>query len=187
MVAGLTYNFKVESLNAFGYSVLSQPVSIFCATIPSQPTAPVTSVSTSFVTITWATPVTNGLPITSYSIYIRKGDQLTYITNNAVCDGTSALVISQTYCVLPLSTLTSTPYSLLKGYSINAYIVATNAYGSSTPSSLGNGGVIVLVTNSPILLVNDPTVTSRSVIKFTWTAPISNGGSSILDYTITYD
>jgi hypothetical protein len=37
------------------------------------------------------------------------------------------------------------------------------------------------------LLVNDPTVTSRSVIKFTWTAPISNGGSSILDYTITYD
>lgn len=187
MVAGLTYNFKVESLNAFGYSVLSQPVSILCATIPSQPTAPVTSVSTSFVTITWATPVTNGLPITSYSIYIRKGDQLTYITNNAVCDGTSALVISQTSCVLPLSTLTSTPYSLLKGYSINAYIVATNAYGSSTPSSLGNGGVIVLVTNAPILLVNDPTVTSRSVIKFTWTAPISNGGSSILDYTITYD
>jgi hypothetical protein len=45
LTAGLTYNFKVKSLNAFGYSELSQPVSILCATKPSTPVAPTTSVT----------------------------------------------------------------------------------------------------------------------------------------------
>lgn len=73
--AGLTYNFKVESKNAYDYSALSEPVSILCATKPSKlATPPTTSVSTNMVTIDWTTPTTNGLPITAYSIYIRKGD-----------------------------------------------------------------------------------------------------------------
>jgi len=75
LTAGHTYNFKVEAYNAFGYGGFSSAKSIKCATKPSKIVAPpTTSVSTRFVTIDWTTPNSNGLPITAYSIYIRKGD-----------------------------------------------------------------------------------------------------------------
>lgn len=112
---------------------------------------------------------------------------MTYITDNSVCNGLNALVISQTSCTIPLSTLTAAPYNLLKGYSIYAYVIATNAYGSSPKSDNGNGGVIVLVPDAPINLADDPTVTTRSVIRFTWSPAASDGGSPILSYTVTYD
>jgi len=42
LMPGLTYRFKVESRNSYGYSVLSDEISILCATIPSIPATPVT-------------------------------------------------------------------------------------------------------------------------------------------------
>ena len=168
--------------------MLSSPVSILCATKPSKlAAAPVTSVTNDMVTIDWSTPTTNGLPITAYSIFIRTGDQLTYITDNSVCNGISNTVIAQTSCDIPLSTLTAAPYNLLKGYSIYAYVISTNAYGSSPASDYGNGGVIVLVPDAPINLVDNIGVTSRSVISFSWAPAASDGGTAILDYTILYD
>ena len=96
-------------------------------------------------------------------------------------------MITQTSCDIPLSTLTAAPYNLLKGYSIFAYVIATNVYGSSPQSEFGNGGVIVLIPDAPINLADDISVTSRSVIQFTWSPAASDGGTDIIDYTITYD
>jgi len=73
------------------------------------------------------------------------------------------------------------------GYSIYAYVISTNAYGSSEASDAGNGGVIVLVPDAPISLADNIAVTSRSVISFSWTPGASNGGTQILDYTILFD
>lgn len=44
----------------------------------------------------------------------------------------------------------------------------------------------MLVPDAPINLIDDIEVTSSSVIKFSWTAA-SNGGTTIIDYTILYD
>jgi hypothetical protein len=88
---------------------------------------------------------------------------------------------------VPLSTLTAGPYNLLKGYSIYVYVIAKNAYGDSPQSDYGNGGVIVLVPDAPVSLADDITVTSRSVIKFTWVPAASDGGTTVIDYTVTYD
>ena len=41
---GLTYKFRVEAKNAFGYSEPSVPVAILCATHPEAPNAPTTTV-----------------------------------------------------------------------------------------------------------------------------------------------
>jgi hypothetical protein len=43
------------------------------------------------------------------------------------------------------------------------------------------------VPDPPILLTNDATVTSATSIKFTWSDPLEDGGSPILDYDIYYD
>jgi hypothetical protein len=61
-------------------------------------------------------------------------------------------VIQNTECTLPLSKLTSTPFSLLRGYGIHIKIIAINAYGESPISVSGNGGVVVFVPNPPISL-----------------------------------
>ncbi len=71
LVAGNSYKFVVEARNSFGYSVVSSAVTILCATIPSTPVAPISTVSGPNVIINWTAPSSNGLPITSYKIYIQ--------------------------------------------------------------------------------------------------------------------
>ena len=39
---------------------------------------------------------------------------------------------------------------------------------------------------APENLANDPAVTNSGIIGITWSAPSSNGGSSIIDYQISY-
>jgi hypothetical protein len=43
LTQGLTYKFKVEARNTYGFSTLSSEVSILCATVPSVPATPMTT------------------------------------------------------------------------------------------------------------------------------------------------
>ena len=109
--------------------------------------------------------------------------------DNSVCDGTTSAVVLTgiTQCTLPLSTLTAAPYSLLLGFKISAYVVAYNDYGLSLASPIGNEGVIVLVPDAPVSPINNPAITDKSEIGFSWSDGASNGGTSVIDYRITYD
>lgn len=70
--------------------------------------------------------------------------------------------MSNSQCTVSLNQLTAAPFSLLKGYSVNIKVTATNAYGDSLISDAGSGAVIVLVPDAPTLLLNDPLVTSKT-------------------------
>jgi hypothetical protein len=85
LTPGLTYAFKVEARNSFGYSALSDPVQILCATIPSTPSAPTTSVSNADVIVTWSAPLANGTPILGYRVLIMQSN-LIYSSLDS-CDG----------------------------------------------------------------------------------------------------
>lgn len=52
------------------------------------------------------------------------------------------MVVAAEVCTIPLSVLTASPFSLSLGDNINAYLIATNAYGSSAESAIGGGAVI---------------------------------------------
>lgn len=134
----------------------------------------------------WEAPVDNGTPITGYKVYIRKAD-FTFIVDPSVCDGLDYLVMQNTQCIVLLNKLTSQPYNLMLGYSIQIKVIATNAYGDSEISEAGNGDIIVLVPDPVINLLNNPTITSDSVIGISWTDGLSNGGKEIIDYRISYD
>lgn len=71
-----------------------------------------------------------------YTILImgKTGD---YYEDTLDCDGSNPLIINQTYCDVPLSSLRSDPYDLLQGDLIQATITATNTYGTS-PISIVN-------------------------------------------------
>ena len=65
--------------------------------------------------------------------------------------------------------------------------MAVNAYGDSEISEPGNGAVIVLVPDAPQTLANNPAITSKTVIGFSWSDGDSDGGESVIDYRISYD
>ena len=157
-----------------------------CATSPEKPIIPSTTVVTNYVILNWEAPVDNGSPITGYKVYIRKAD-FTFIVDPSVCDGLDYLVMQNTQCIVMLDKLTSQPYNLMLGYSIQIKVIATNAYGDSEISEAGNGDIIVLVPDPVIDLLNNPTITSDSVIGISWTDGLSNGGKEIIDYRISYD
>lgn len=137
----MTYKFKVESRNSFGFSVLSNEISILCATVPSIPATPLTENILEKVLFDWTAPTGNGLSISSYSVLIRKSDN-SYAEQIDYCNGALASVVSATQCIIPLSTLIAEPFNLVLGDSIDFKITATNQYGTSGYSTIGGGAFI---------------------------------------------
>lgn len=62
---------------------------------------------------------------------------------------------------MPIGTLTSEPYNLIKGNSVMARIIAVNYYGDSPYSPAGQGAVMIIVPDSPINLRNYESQTNR--------------------------
>lgn len=156
---GLTYSFKVEARNEFGFSEYSDTVQILCAMHPETPDAPSTTVVGDSVVFEWAAPADNGTPITAYSVYIRQSD-LTYIEDLTICDGSDLTVITNTQCTVPLASLRAEPYNLLVGNKIYIKVVATNAYGSSLISDSGSTDGMEKEPDAPVAIQNDPFVTT---------------------------
>jgi hypothetical protein len=141
LTAGLTYKFRIEAQNAFGYSAHSSETSILCATVPSKIQTPTTTNAGPNIIFDWDEPSNNGLPITLYKVYIRKAD-LVYIIDPFSCDGTSSSVIVNSQCSVPIANLIVSPFVLFEGYTVNIKVIATNAYGDSEISDPGTGAVI---------------------------------------------
>lgn len=71
--------------------------------------------------------------------------------------------------------------------SINVKVIAINAYGNSSQSSVGGGAVVVLVPDAPVNLVNIVQIQQGNQITLSWSNGVSTGGSVIIDYRILYD
>ena len=186
LIAGNTYIFQVEARNSYGYSALSQGVSILCATIPSRPAPPTSVVVANNVIISWKKPSENGTPITAYTILIKQADG-GFSEALPSCNGATATIRDAMECTVPLSVLYTSPYDLILGQTIESKIIATNNYGSSDVSEVGGTALIVLVPSEPLSLDNNPAITMGPNIGITWTPSAQVGGSAILDYQVWYD
>jgi len=96
-------------------------------------------------------------------------------------------LIASRSCSIALSTLKAQPYLLVKGDSVFAQITSVNVYGDSVQVVTGSGAIIRDVPDAPINLANDPTTTTDTVIRFTYSEGASNGGTTVISYTIFYD
>lgn len=88
LLAGITYEFKVEARNQYDYSEFTDTLSMLCAFIPSVPTLVRTEISGSVVTVSWNLATSNGSPITAYKVYIRESGTTSYTLESSDCDGT---------------------------------------------------------------------------------------------------
>lgn len=103
------------------------------------------------------------------------------------CDGSDAILISSQSCSIPIATLRAAPYDLPWGSSIQVKLTATNAYGDSQQSTVGNGAVILTNPDAPVNLANNAAVTTSTQIGLTWDEGEANGGAPVTDYRVSYD
>jgi hypothetical protein len=134
LTQGLTYRFKVQARNIYGFSLgTTNEVIILAAQIPDVPSAPVTSfiANSDTVQVNWVAPNDGGSPITSYTVYFADLGQLNFIAQPAYCDGSDQTIMANTLCTIPSIVLHEAPFNLPWASSIYVKVIATNAYGSS--------------------------------------------------------
>jgi hypothetical protein len=156
--------YTITATNSNGTSTATTTVQI--AAVPSAPQSLSATPGNSQISLSWSAPLSNGSSsLTGYLVY----DRFT---------GSSTFVL---YATTTQSQTNATATSLANGQSYSFEILAENAIGTSTPSSI--------VSSTPYTVPNPPTSVSAvagnasAVISFS--APASNGGSSITSYTAT--
>lgn len=106
------YQFRVNARNAYGFGIYSDPASIHTSDKPEIMTAVTTSIVDSVnVRVSWAKPYENSEAIDAYKILILQSNGI-YSELLEYCDGSSAVIILQEYCDIPMASLRAVPYSL---------------------------------------------------------------------------
>jgi len=186
LIAGQTYNFKIEARNTVGYSLMSDTLAILVAQEPDQLAVPSTEIVGDYVKITWVTPYDGSSSITGYQVTIRQNDDVTFTEESTNCDGLDSTIVTDHSCSVLISDLIVAPFYLEWGDSVYAKVTAINVIGNSLVSDEGNGAIILTIPDAPTDLANDATVTTSSQIGLTWNEGATNGGAAVIDYTINY-
>ena len=166
LVNGTQYTFTVFATNAIGDSIESTPSSpVTPATVPNAPLNPSATAGNGEAQVVWDFPlIDGGSPIINFtviSIPATTGPQST-------SDDSTTLIFT----------------GLTNGTAYRFTVYATNLIGNSPASALTNS-----VTPAGVTAPGPPQTVSASlvaegVITVLWSAPVSDGGSSILSYKI---
>ncbi len=133
--------------------------------VPDAPTSvSATSGANGQSVVVWTAPTSDGgLPITGYTVTASPGGQ--------TCSWTSG-------------SLSCTVTGLTNGVSYSFTVTATNAAGTSSASSASSAAIpAATVPGAPTGVLASSGADAQSVV--VWTAPTSDGGSSITGYTVT--
>ena len=109
---------------------------------PDQPQAVTTLLSNLNVRIAWTAPTDNFKPITKYEVLIQDTDASgNFVEDTVHCDGSNALILTQDYCDVPMTTaLRASPFNLVQGQVVIAKIKAYNERGWSDFSPANTAG-----------------------------------------------
>ena len=129
LIPGNYYNFKVKAMNAFGVSDFSEPVRVRAVSVPAAVSTVGFILDYDQIRISWSAPDNHGSPILNYTILFKNAAGSGYSLSN--CDGTSAVVILNTFCVIPMSSLSALPLTLSYNADILLQISSANELGSS--------------------------------------------------------
>ncbi len=167
IVTGLTngtaYTFTVKAVNIFGFGPASDASSpVTPATTPGVPASISAVAGDAQATVSWTAPSSDGgSPITGYTVSTSVGSH--------TCSWTSG-------------PLTCTVTGLTNGTRYIFKVRATNALGTGFYSDWPNSATPATTPGVPASI---SAVAGDAQATVSWTAPASNGGSSITGYTVT--
>mmetsp|Transcript_29138 Transcript_29138/g.28204 ORF Transcript_29138/g.28204 Transcript_29138/m.28204 type:complete len:112 (+) Transcript_29138:1276-1611(+) len=105
--------------------------------------APTTEIDpiTGGVKISWVPPITtNGEPLTGYLIEILEFGTSNWHEDATNCLGSSSTIISQEFCIIPMSVLTTTPYDYTFDELVEVRVSAENNEGYGPASATNTVG-----------------------------------------------
>lgn len=195
LTTGASYQFRYRVQNLHGWSGYSAVLTAIAADPPSTPAQPVTTNTGNSVKVQWTEPYDGGSTITALQIELRASDGTTFAAQVLYCNGQSdATVRTQAYCVIPVSVLQASPYSLVQGDKVVARMLATNAVGSSSYSDDGilTGQSYAEIQSVPHKPPSAPsrgatTATTQIEVAVAALTGVETGGSPILSYHIEFD
>tara|TARA_R110002126_G_scaffold147212_1_gene293290 strand:+ start:1568 stop:3313 length:1746 start_codon:yes stop_codon:yes gene_type:complete len=157
---GTSYTYAIDAHNVIDWSGVSpNSSSVIPAQVPSIPTAPTASRSTSTVTVSWSAPSSNGASITNYQLYRN-----------------SAVLVSSLGNVLTYTDSTGT-----LGTSYNYQIKALNSQGWSTASGFSNSVTPSTVPNAPT--IGTAVDNGNGTITANW-SPATANGNAVTNYKV---
>ena len=141
-----------------------------------------------FIKIAWTAPSNNHVAIDAYQILIITSLG-TYVEDTTNCNGADSLVLANMYCLVQMSVLQASPYSLILGDLIAAEVLAHNARGWSIPSLPNTSGSQIQTVPSQMAAPTSGSTTSSTQIQIDWVALTSTatGNSAILSYQLYWD
>ena len=119
---------QYRAKNVHGWGDFSPVGSILAAVVPDAPGEPETAIGSAdtFVTITWAAPVSTGgdsVLLTQYLVEVKTSDS-SVTEFDTVCTFTSTSDITARTCTVELSVLVVEPFNLAQGDDIVARVSA---------------------------------------------------------------
>ncbi len=165
---GDTYTFTVTATNGVGKgSASAASNAVTPATVPEAPIIGTAARGNTSASVTWTAPTSNGgSPITGYTV--TAADSTTSANGGQTCTTTGPLSCTVT--------------GLTNGDSYTFTVTATNALGAGAASPPSNAVVPAAVPGKPTIGTATRGDASAHV---TWSAPASNGGSTITGYAVT--
>lgn len=120
VVQGVDYQFKIRAQNMWGWGAYSTPSTIRASSSPQAVDAPTTTIDpiTGGVKVSWNLPLNNGNTVTGYRIEILQAKALitdpdVFSAETVNCNGLNSAIISQRFCIIPMSVLTAAPFNLV--------------------------------------------------------------------------
>ena len=164
---GSAFDFRVAAINVAGTGGYSSEVASTPRTTPGAPTDLSRTLGDGEMTLGWTAPTsTGGSAITDYSVQYRVSGVGPWRTFSD-----------------PVSTTTSaTITGLTNGVTYEVRIAAVNAAGTGTESTAISG----TPRTRPGAPRNLTATKELSSIDLSWSAPLTDGGSSVTDYRIEY-
>jgi titin len=165
---GTSYTFRVSAINATGTSAASTVSGAATpATSPGSPTSVNGTRGPGQVSLSWTAPAANGgSAISDYLIEYRAGTGAWNAFSHTASTSTTITVTG-----------------LTNGVSYTFRVSAINGAGTSAPSTVSSAATPMTSPDAPSNLA----VTSGDgEVSLSWSAPASDGGSSITDYLVEY-
>ena len=155
----------VPALTAFLLAAAPTAPTWATSTVPDAPTAVSATGAASALRVSWTAPASTG------------GEAITQYTASAFAAGTGGSAVSS--CT-STSALSCTIGSLTSGTTYHVEVTATNAVGTGTASSPRVEATAGTVPGAPGSV---SAVRSRDGVSVSWSAPSSDGGSTVTGYT----
>jgi predicted phage tail protein len=190
LVNGTTYYFRVTAVNRVGEGPASTEAKAVPVTVPGAPAGLTATPGNSRVTLAWTAPASGGAAISGYLIYqgTSPGGESGAPVNGSLVTGTSHTVTGLTngttyyFRVVAVNAVGQGPLSAEAPATLPSIVPSsTPASSATTPTAPASASTSAPAFAAPTGLT---ATAGNTQVRLSWTAPASDGGSSVISYKV---